>query len=221
MELAPRPTPAGREHRLEPFKVFAAGRRTPEPAKAVLSCNRGGRLGAEGVLPAQSLCRAAVIGSLALAGQVVPTVIAEAEAQGYSSPTYAASAEGSPYASGTASPHSNVYARTFGSSGQAAPAATPGAAVPIVAPSALQRQPDKLVSDELVYVINSKGLLTFRAADFAEGKEEAIAHNPVPLPIGPNGGPAAPPLVPSVANNLYLRPPLETAAGADTPAPPP
>lgn len=169
------------------------------------------------MFPAQYLCRAALFGFLGLAGQIFLPATASAQAQGYSSPTYAASAEGSPYASGAASPHSDIYARTFGSTGAATTLAIPGTAAPTAA-----EQP----SDELVYVINSKGLLTFRAADFAEGKGEAIAHNPVPLPFGPNGGPAAPPLLPTVADNLYLRPPLETAAGKaatspDKPAPAP
>lgn len=136
--------------------------------------------------------------------------IAAAQAQGYSSPTFAASAEGSPYASGAASPHSEIYARTFGSSGAATTQTVPSTAAPALAPQS---------SDELVYVINSKGLLTFRATDFAAGKGEAIAHNPVPLPSGPNGGPAAPPLLPTVANSLYLQPPLETAAGESSTSP--
>ena len=145
-----------------------------------------------------------MFGFLGLSGQIFQPATTAAQAQGFSSPTYAASAEGSPYASGAASPHSDIYARTFGSTGAATTPTIPSAADPTAAAPP---------SEELVYVINSKGLLTFRAADFAEGTGEAIAHNPIPLPFGPNGGPAAPPLLPTVADSLYLQPPLETAAG--------
>ncbi|WP_420347101.1 hypothetical protein [Pelagibius sp.] len=124
-------------------------------------------------------------------------VPAAAQDGGYFSPTYASSAQGSPYR--------DVYSRTFGSA-TAAPEAlqTPRAAAPVAASGP---------AGEVVFVIDSKGLATYRADDYAGGRGDAIARGAVPPMPETATIAGAVPQVPTVADNLYLRPPLETAGG--------
>ncbi|WP_299620321.1 hypothetical protein [Pelagibius sp.] len=124
---------------------------------------------------------------------VLLVLSAAATADGFFSPTYATSAEGSPY--------SGVYSRTFGTTGD-----VPRGSVP-------QGDPEGLV-----YVIDSKGLSTYRATAFA------AAETPIPLrkplPAGTQlAAPRSRAQVPTVADTLYLQPPLPTAAGPDAPPP--
>ncbi|NIA70120.1 hypothetical protein HBA54_16055 [Pelagibius litoralis] len=159
------------------------------------------------VQPMRRLSRLVGFGALISAGAIGWPAALHAQGKGYFSPTYAASAEGSPY--------SEVYSRTFGASGEAqqtppltfAPPIETAAAKPSATP------------DSVVYIIDSQGLLTFRSEDFAEGTGKAIAHNPLPTSRGPAANPMAPPQVPTVANSLYLQPPLETATGPAAPPP--
>lgn len=121
--------------------------------------------------------------------------------QGPSSPTYAASPQGSPY--------SAVYSRTFGSSGKAqAVGPAEQASPPAVTKPTAGEGP-------VVYVIDSSGLLTYRREDYAGGGA-ALARTPLPSSDASTAGPMAPAEVPSVADNLYRQPPLETAAGPAT-----
>lgn len=136
-------------------------------------------------------------------GPLTPAdILAEGQAEGLSSPTYAASSNGSPY--------SEIYSRTFGASGAAAaPTSTPG-------PDAEDAGVGVVSDGGVVYVIDSNGLLTYRAEDFSRGSGPPIGHNPQPLPAATAGAGSL--QVPTVADGLYLQPPLETAAG---PTPPP
>lgn len=127
-------------------------------------------------------------------GPLTPSDISPlGQVQGSSSPIYAESAQGSPYR--------EVYSRTFGTSGN--PAEPLRGTTPVPAETA----------EEVVYVINSNGLLTFRAEDYAQDQGGPIGHNPLPLMQAPNAVPTAPAQVPTVADSLYLQPPLATAAG--------
>lgn len=121
------------------------------------------------------------------------------QVQGSSSPTYAESAQGSPYG--------EVYSRTFGASGE--PAEPSRGTAPNAAPGPSPTE----TAGEVVYVIDSNGLLTFRAEDYGPGQAAPIGHNPQPLMQAPNAVPRTPAQVPTVADSLYLQPPLATAAG--------
>lgn len=151
------------------------------------------------VLPAQ--------GAAQSPGPLTPAdILADGQAEGLSSPTYAASPQGSPY--------SEIYSRTFGASGAAAPGA--GTATPGPTPSPGVED----AGGEVVYVIDSNGLLTYRAEDFSRGAGTPIGHNPQPLPAATASSGTL--QVPTVAKGLYLQPPLETAAGpAPAPSPAP
>lgn len=123
------------------------------------------------------------------------------QGDGYFSPTYAASAQGSPYR--------DVYSQTFGSAAPPPPDPQEAAATPIPSRPA----------EDLVFVIDSKGLATYRADDYGAGQGAAIARGPLPLVPEAKSIAGATAQVPTVADNLYLRPPLETAGGP--PAAPP
>ena len=120
-----------------------------------------------------------------------------ASAQGFFSPTYATSAEGSPY--------SGVYSRTFGTTGDA-----PRGPVP-------QGDPQG-ESEGLVYVIDSNGLSTYRAAELAAAETPIPLRKPLPVETQLTA-PQSRAQVPTVADTLYLQPPLPTAAGPDAAAP--
>ena len=123
----------------------------------------------------------------------LPVLPTAAAADSFFSPTYATSAEGSPY--------SGVYSQTFGMSG-----ASPRGPVP------------QGNSEGLVYVIDSKGLSTYRAAALAAGETPIPLRKPLPLETR-LAAPQSRAQVPTVADRLYLQPPLPTAAGPDA-APP-
>ncbi len=129
----------------------------------------------------------------------------QGQIQGNSSPTFAASPQGSPY--------SAVYSRTFGTSGEP-PAAAPKRQ-PDPAPSAIP----SVGGPPVVYIIDSSGLLTYRKEDYAVGSGAAIARNPLPSNDSGTTGTTAPAQVPTVADNLYRQPPLETAAGPSAAGP--
>ena len=129
--------------------------------------------------------RTAFVLLLAVAGAGLPAMalplapVAAQKARHFS-PTYAAS-DGSPY--------SSVYARTFGAGGppaQPAPPLETSAAPP--ASSATQSEPDGIVPDGIVYVIQDGQLLSYRAEDYAQGGP-ALSGAAVP----PNAGAAATP----------------------------
>ncbi|WP_299390946.1 hypothetical protein [Pelagibius sp.] len=123
------------------------------------------------------------------------------QSDGYFSPTYAASAQGSPYR--------EVYSRTFGSAAPPPPDPQETAATLV---------PSKPVED-FVFVIDSKGLATYRADDYGDGQGAAIARGPLPPVPEAKLIAGATAQVPTVADNLYLQPPLETAGGPQA-APP-
>ena len=120
-------------------------------------------------------------------------ILPDGQVEGLASPVYAASPTGSPY--------STVYSRTFGATGEAPLTDSPASAGPAPAPTA----------EDVVYIIDSKGLLTYRAEDFSRGAGSPVSHNPQPPPTA--GAGAAPLQTPTVADSLYRQPPLETAAG--------
>ena len=123
----------------------------------------------------------------------LPVLPAATAAQGFFSPTYATSAEGSPY--------SGVYSRTFGTTGDA-----PHESISKTDPKGL------------VYVIDSKGLSTYRAAELAAAETPIPLRKPLPVETR-LAAPQSRAQVPTVADTLYLQPPLPTAAGPDA-APP-
>ena len=136
-------------------------------------------------------------------GPLTPSdILPDGQAEGLSSPVYAASPNGSPYG--------EVYSRTFGASGDAYPGGEATTANPPPPPAPAE------AAGEVVYVIDSYGLQTYRATDYGRGTGAPIGHNPQPLPAATAS--SAPLQVPTVADNLYLQPPLETAAGPQTPA---
>ena len=127
----------------------------------------------------------------------LPVLPAAAAAQGFFSPTYATSAEGSPY--------SRVYSQTFGTTGDA-----PREPVSQIGPQGN--------TEGLVYVIDSNGLSTYRAAALASGETPIPLRKPLPVETR-LAAPQSRAQVPTVADTLYLQPPLPTAAGPDA-APP-
>ncbi|MGF1592193.1 MAG: hypothetical protein ACFCUW_02875 [Kiloniellaceae bacterium] len=127
---------------------------------------------------------------------------AVAQSAAHFSPTYAAS-EGSPY--------SEIYARTFGAGAPpletAAPPAIDTAEAPVIAESSV------------VYVIEGGRLLTYSSEAYTGGGQ---AQGSALLPPAEADYRALAPevRVPTVADSLYGVPPLDTAAGPDTPAAP-
>ena len=144
----------------------------------------------------EELCPCRLLGALlsVCAFVVLP---AAAAAQGFFSPTYATSAQGSPY--------SGVYSQTFGTTGDATRQPVPQ--------SDPQGEPQGMV-----YVIDSKGLSTYRAAALAAGETPIPLRKPLPLETR-LAAPQSRAQVPTVTDTLYLQPPLPTAAGPDA-APP-
>jgi len=121
---------------------------------------------------------------------------ASAQSAAYFSPTYAAS-EGSPY--------SEVYARAFGAGGPPLETSAPPPADPprLTAPAAQG-------GAGTVYVIEGGRLLTYNAEDYASGGE-ALVRSELPS-VG--GGAMTPEVrVPTVTDQFYAAPALETAAG--------
>lgn len=122
---------------------------------------------------------------------------ARAQSAAYFSPTYAAS-EGSPY--------SEVYARTFGAGGPPLETSAPPPALTAPPP------PPENAPPTAVYVIEDGRVLTYSAKDYAQGGE-ALARSDLPS-VG--GGALRPEVrVPTVTDQFYAAPALETAAGPD------
>lgn len=138
------------------------------------------------------------LGCLLLAGS---GGTASAQSAAHFSPTYAAS-EGSPY--------SEVYARTFGAGGPPLETSAP----PPVDPPSLTAPPAPPESGPpaVVYVIENGRVLTYSAEAYAQDGE-ALARSD----LASVGGGAMPPevRVPTVADQFYAAPALETAAGPE------
>ena len=140
-------------------------------------------------------CRPAAFAAVLLAGAaLVWSAAAAGQDAAYFTPTYAAS-QGSPY--------SEVYARTFGAPPIVTAAPPPAAPNPSVAPT-----------PSVVYVIEDGRLLTYSAEVYARGGGEPLAGAPLPAADASYGRLAPEVRVPTVADRLYARPPLESAAGA-------
>ncbi|GAB4358405.1 MAG: hypothetical protein Kow00114_10570 [Kiloniellaceae bacterium] len=128
-------------------------------------------------------------------------------------PTYAAS-QGSPY--------SDVYARTFGTTGRPA-AEEPPPLETAAAPPAQAGAPQAIApggtAPEVVYVIEGGRLLTFEAADYPAG----TAADAAPLPPAETAyiGAAPEVQVPTIADRLYRQPPAPAPAGGPIPLLPP
>jgi hypothetical protein len=142
------------------------------------------------------LLTSVTLGCLLLAGA---GGAASAQSAAYFSPTYAAS-EGSPY--------SEVYARTFGAGGPPLETSAPPPADPprLAAPPA----PAVQGAAAMVYVIEGGRLLTYNAEAYANGGE-ALVRSALP---SEGGGAMNPEVrVPTVTDQFYAAPALETAAG--------
>jgi hypothetical protein len=121
-----------------------------------------------------------------------------AQSAAYFSPTYAAS-DGSPY--------SAVYARTFGAGGSPLETSAPPPANPprLTAPP----PPPGNTPPLAVYVIEDGRVLTYSAEDYAQGGE-ARARSDLPSVGGGTMNPEV--QVPTVTDQFYAAPALETAA---------
>jgi len=180
-------------------------RATAEDARA--AANRPAR--AVGHLHAACLALAAAAVLAALPGH------AGAQDAAVFTPTYAAS-PGSPY--------SDVYARTFGTTGRPDAAAGQTEPPPLetaAAPpaSAEEAAPD-VVPGAVVYVIEGSRLLTYRAADYAGGGS-AVDQAPLPPAETAYIGGAPEVQVPTIADRLYSRSAPAAKAGGPVPLLPP
>lgn len=181
-------------------------RATAEDARAAAS--RSARSGGHR-LPAARLALAAGVALAALAA--LPGHAGAQDAAVFT-PTYAAS---------TGSPYSDVYARTFGTTGRPDAAASQAEPLPLetAAPPPSAQEAAPAVGPGVVYVIEGSRLLTYRAADYASG---GTAVDQAPLPPADTAyiGGAPEVQVPTIADRLYSRPPA-TPAGGPIPLPPP